>query len=160
MRAAFQILAIPYRIIDGTPRYCVFHRADHDQWQFIAGGGEDEETPLEAAKRETFEEGGVQASKWFELTSLAYLPITVISEKCRQHWSKDTYVIPEYTFGFECEEDMSGCRIIPNLLGNMWAQPQEISTVSPRKRNMLILQAVSPVISILWMDSILPSCFV
>ena len=50
MRAAFQILAIPYRIIDGTPRYCVFHRADHDQWQFIAGGGEDEETPLEAAK--------------------------------------------------------------------------------------------------------------
>ena len=21
--------------------YCVFHRADHDQWQFIAGGGED-----------------------------------------------------------------------------------------------------------------------
>ena len=106
MRAAFQILAIPYRIIGGTPRYCVFHRADHDQWQFIAGGGEDEETPLEAAKRETFEEGGVQASKWFELTSLAYLPITVISEKCRQHWSKDTYVIPEYTFGFECEEDI------------------------------------------------------
>ena len=97
MRAAFQILAIPYRIIDGTPRYCVFHRADHDQWQFIAGGGEDEETPLEAAKRETFEEGGVQASKWFELTSLAYLPVTIISEKCRQHWDKDTYVIPEYS---------------------------------------------------------------
>ena len=55
MRAAFQILAIPYRIIDGTPRYCVFHRADHDKWQFIAGGGEDAETPLEAAKRETLE---------------------------------------------------------------------------------------------------------
>ena len=106
MRAAFQILAIPYRIIDGAPRYCVFHRADHDQWQFIAGGGEDDETPLEAAKRETFEEGGVHASKWFELTSLAYLPVTIISEKCRQHWSKDTYVIPEYTFGFECQEDI------------------------------------------------------
>ena len=29
--------------------YCVFHRADHDQWQFIAGGGEDNETPLAAA---------------------------------------------------------------------------------------------------------------
>lgn len=58
MRAPFQILAIPYQIIDGSPRYCVFHRADHDQWQFIAGGGEDNETPLEAAKRETVEEGG------------------------------------------------------------------------------------------------------
>ena len=107
MRAAFQILAIPYRIMDGTPRYCVFRRADHDQWQFIAGGGEDNETPLEAAKRETFEEGGVQAQKWIELKSLSYLPITVISEKCRQHWSNDTYVIPEYTFGFECQEDSS-----------------------------------------------------
>ena len=49
MRAPFQILAIPYRIVDGTPMYCVFHRADHDQWQFIAGGGEDNETPLAAA---------------------------------------------------------------------------------------------------------------
>ena len=56
MRAAFQILAIPYRIIDGSPFYCVFHRADFDQWQFIAGGGEDNETPLESAKRETFEQ--------------------------------------------------------------------------------------------------------
>ena len=80
MRAAFQILAIPYRIIDGTPRYCVFHRADHDQWQFIAGGGENEETPLEAAKRETFDEGGVQASKWIALTSLAYLNCKEIKE--------------------------------------------------------------------------------
>ena len=61
MRAPFQILAIPYRIVDGTPMYCVFHRADHDQWQFIAGGGEDNETPLAAAKRETFEEGGVKS---------------------------------------------------------------------------------------------------
>ena len=41
MRAPFQILAIPYQIVDGSPLYCVFHRADHDQWQFIAGGGED-----------------------------------------------------------------------------------------------------------------------
>lgn len=106
MRAPFQILAIPYQIIDGSPRYCVFHRADHDQWQFIAGGGEDNETPLEAAKRETVEEGGVQADKWIELKNLSYIPVTIISEKRRQHWNKDTHVIPEYTFGFECKEDI------------------------------------------------------
>jgi len=106
MRAAFQILAIPYQIIDGNPIYCVFHRADQDQWQFIAGGGEDTETPLEAAKRETIEEGGVQTDKWIELKSLAYLPVTIVSEKCREHWDKDTYVIPEYAFGFECQEDI------------------------------------------------------
>lgn len=42
MRAPFQILAIPYKIVNGSPLYCVFHRADFDQWQFIAGGGEDD----------------------------------------------------------------------------------------------------------------------
>lgn len=73
MRAPFQILVIPYQIVDGVPKYCVFHRADHDQWQFIAGGGEDNETPLEAAKRETIEEGGVRSDKWLELKSLISL---------------------------------------------------------------------------------------
>ena len=106
MRSAFQILAIPYRIIDGTPFYCVFHRADFDQWQFIAGGGEEDETPFEAAKREVFEEGGVLSDKWVELKSLSYIPAAVISEKHRVCWSKDTYVIPEYTFGFECKGDI------------------------------------------------------
>lgn len=106
MRAPFQILAIPYRIINGQLQYCVFHRADFDQWQFIAGGGENNETPLDAAKREALEEGGVQSDKWVELESLSYLPVIIISEKHRQYWSKDTYVIPEYTFGFECNEEI------------------------------------------------------
>jgi dATP pyrophosphohydrolase len=106
MRAAFQILSIPYRIIDDIPKYCVFHRADHDQWQFIAGGGEDNETPIQAAKREIFEEAGVQTSKLTELKSLAYIPVIIISEKHRQYWNKETYVIPEYAFGFECKEDI------------------------------------------------------
>ena len=104
MRSAFQILAIPYQIIDGSLFYCVFHRADFNQWQFIAGGGEEDETPLEAAKRETFEESGAQSDKWVELKSLSYIPADVISEKHRKYWRKDTYVIPEYSFGFECKE--------------------------------------------------------
>lgn len=106
MRAPFQILAIPYRMVDGALKYCVFHRSDCDEWQFIAGGGEDAETPLEAAKREAFEEGGAHSDVWIELKSLSYLPVTVISEKCRRHWSENTYVIPEYSFGFECRDDI------------------------------------------------------
>lgn len=107
MRAAFQILVIPYRRMDSGPLYCVFHRSDLDQWQFIAGGGEDDETPFEAAKRETFEESGLQSEKWIELKSLAYVPAEVIAETERLHWSKDTYVIAEYTFGCECTEEIS-----------------------------------------------------
>lgn len=106
MRAPFQILSIPYRIIHNCPYYCVFHRADCDRWQFIAGGGEDNETAIEAAKRETFEEGGIRSDKWMELKSLSYIPVAIISEKCRKHWDKDIYVIPEYTFGFECQENI------------------------------------------------------
>ncbi len=71
MRAPFQILAIPYKIVDGVSYYCVLHRADHDGWQFIAGGGENDETPLKAAKRETWEESGIQAENMIELTSLS-----------------------------------------------------------------------------------------
>ena len=106
MRAPFQILAIPYKIHGDLPLYCVLHRSDHDQWQFIAGGGEDSESPLEAAKREAFEEGGICSDHWIDLTSLAYLPATVISEKHRALWPKDTYVIPEYAFGFACSGEI------------------------------------------------------
>lgn len=117
MRAPFQILAIPYRIVDGTPIYCVFHRADHDQWQFIAGGGEDNETPLAAAKRETFEEGGVHSTQWLGLKSLSYIPVTIISVMRRKHWDSSTYVIPEYTFGFECQDDV---RLSPEHTDCVW----------------------------------------
>lgn len=55
MRAAFQILALPYRREGASILYGVFHRVDHDQWQFIAGGGEDDEIPLQAAQREAWE---------------------------------------------------------------------------------------------------------
>ncbi len=106
MRAPFQILAIPYKIIDDTPLFCIYRRSDSGEWQFIAGGGEDDETPIEAAKREAFEESGINAANWKELKSLSYLPATVIQEKHRKNWAKGTYVIPEYTFGVECEENI------------------------------------------------------
>ncbi len=107
MRAPFQILAIPYRITDGTPIFCVFHRADFDQWQFIAGGGEDSETPLEAAKREIFEESGITAQNIVELKSMCYIPTDIFPKKYLYNWAKDTFVVPEYSFGFECEEDVA-----------------------------------------------------
>lgn len=37
---------------------------------------------------------------------MTYIPANVISKKHRSHWDKDIFVIPEYTFGFECNEDI------------------------------------------------------
>lgn len=51
-RAPFQCLILPYIIEDEVIKYGVFKRSDHGFWQFISGGGEDTETPLEAAHRE------------------------------------------------------------------------------------------------------------
>lgn len=106
MRAPFQILAIPYRA-EPELRFCVLHRADHDQYQFVAGGGEDGETEAEAAKREIFEETGVRASQILPLRSMAFLPVDVIAEKHRKLWSRDTFVIPEYAFAFACDGEIS-----------------------------------------------------
>lgn len=106
MRAPFQILAIPYRMINGMPYYCVFRRADHDQWQFIAGGGEDEESPTEAAKRECYEEGGVTMDTILPLKSMCYIPAEIFPRRHLYHWPKDTFVIPEYAFCFECKQDI------------------------------------------------------
>ena len=95
----------------------VLRRADNDQWQFVAGGGEDAETPLEAAAREISEETGIQANRITELVSMAYVPADVISEYHRKHWSPNTFVLPEYHFAFECG---SGITLSGEHLGCEW----------------------------------------
>ncbi len=106
MRAPFQILAIPYRIKEDTVQYGVLHRADHDQWQFVAGGGEDSETPEKAARREILEECGIRVTEITALRAVACVPNTCFAGYHREHWERDTYVIPEYSFGFACAEDI------------------------------------------------------
>jgi dATP pyrophosphohydrolase len=56
-RAPFQVVVLPFRTGDnGSAHYCVLHRSDLSYWQFIAGGGEDDEAPEQAARREALEE--------------------------------------------------------------------------------------------------------
>ena len=106
MRAAFQILAIPYRMVDGRPLYCILRRADSDDWQFIAGGGEDDETPLQAAIREIDEEGGVTADDIIPLQSVCSIPAEHFPKRHLYRWPEDTYVLPEYSFGFDCKGEI------------------------------------------------------
>ncbi len=50
MREPYQILSIPYRIVDDTTLFCIFRRTDGDYWQFIASVGENNEKPSDAAQ--------------------------------------------------------------------------------------------------------------
>ena len=99
-RAPYQVLIIPYIKLDNTIRYCVFERK-HPMFQFIAGGGEDEEAPIEAAKRECFEEAKIQSDNFIKLTSLSHIPTCIFSEIQQETWGEEIFVIPEYTFAVE-----------------------------------------------------------
>src|SRR5712692_1925489 len=104
-RAAFQVLVIPYRIMaDGEPRYLLFERSDLDVWQWIAGGGENQETPQQTARREVLEEANIpEDARLIRLDSVASIPAMHFAD--HHLWGTDTFVIPEYSFGVEVENE-------------------------------------------------------
>lgn len=98
-RAPFNVLVYPYRsVAEDQLEYALFKRADAEFWQGIAGGGEDEETPVEAARREIFEETDLSPTASFlQLDTVASVPVTEFKDS--HLWGKDVYVIPQYCFG-------------------------------------------------------------
>ena len=101
-RAPFQILVLPFRVVSaGVFEYALFKRRDLSYWQGIAGGGEDRETPLEAAKREALEEACIPASAvFYPLQTMTTVPVFHFS--ARHLWPKDLYVIPNYCYAVDC----------------------------------------------------------
>ncbi len=72
MRAPFQILAIPY--LEDEKLFMIFKRKDFGIWQFLSGGGEDEETPVQAMRREVYEESGLKRFSYIRLASMTTIP--------------------------------------------------------------------------------------
>ncbi len=106
MRAPFQVIVFPYRkIAPDSIEYAIFYRRTlnyGDFWQAIAGGGEDDETPLQAAKRESNEEGGLALDTDFiQLDSTATIPAP---QAAGMLWGLDVLVVPEYAFGADASE--------------------------------------------------------
>ncbi|UZJ43202.1 NUDIX domain-containing protein [Marinimicrobium sp. C6131] len=96
MRAPFQVIVLPYYVTDGELKFLIGKRSDGGYWQAISGGGEDKEEPLEAAKRELYEEASLEGDHWIQLQSMCMLPkIYYIGH---ENWGNGTFVIPEYSF--------------------------------------------------------------
>lgn len=74
-RAPFQVLVFLRRLDANGPEYLVLKRADLSVWQGVAGGGEGDESPREAAIRETMEEVGASATRLIDLESVAMVPV-------------------------------------------------------------------------------------
>ena len=104
-RAKWQVLVIPYFIENETVQYCIFHRSDMDVWQFIAGGGEDEdESAIMSAKREAYEEAGIKMNAaYFQLDTHCSIPASCF-KKAQEIWGKEVLVIPEYSFAVMCKD--------------------------------------------------------
>ena len=109
-RAKYQVLVIPYKKNDSDTLYCIFKRSDMDEcWQFIAGGGEDEDkTPLVSAKREAFEEAGISCQTLFTEFETKCSIATECFKNARTIWGEDCLVITEHCFAVEMQsEDIS-----------------------------------------------------
>ena len=103
MRAPFQILVIPFCRTLTDPEFAVLKRRDAQYWQFVAGGGEDDESPTQAAERETKEEIGVAAvGHLLRLDSMATVPKNCFA--AADSWGSEVYVIPEYCFAVDTEK--------------------------------------------------------
>ena len=105
-RAPFNVHVLPYRKMDTEFVYAILRRSDAGVWQGIAGGGEDNETPLAAAKRESFEECKIPSKAlYLKLDSVTPIPVYHFNDS--HLWGEDVYVIPQYAFGV----DATGCNI-------------------------------------------------
>lgn len=108
MRAPFQVIVFPYRFIPANqPEYLILFRKTvrfGDFWQAISGGGEDDETPLQAAIRETEEETGLTPNApFFRLEMMSMLPANVATNQML--WGPDVLVVPEYAFAVQVGQD-------------------------------------------------------
>lgn len=103
-RAPFQVFVFPYRTTHQDQiEFALLKRADEGFWQGIAGGGEDEETPLDTANRETLEEIGFEpAANFLQLDTVVSVPVTAFKDS--PLWGEDIYVIPQYCFGVEVSD--------------------------------------------------------
>jgi dATP pyrophosphohydrolase len=100
---AFQVLVFPYRLRRGELQIALFRRADNGHWQGIAGGGENDESPAQAAIRETREESGLAGN--FDLQPLGTVShVPAACFKDRHLWANDIDVVPEYSFAVAANE--------------------------------------------------------
>ncbi|MGN0763671.1 MAG: NUDIX domain-containing protein [Aristaeellaceae bacterium] len=142
------MLVIPFDDHCGL-RVAVLRRADMDAWQFVAGGGEEGETPLAAARREAREEIGA-GGELYPLDTCCSVPASVIRREVRSHWSARTLVIPEYAFALRVKAD--GLTLSHEHSSAVWASPEEAAHMLRYDSNRTALSELTERIRRGWLD--------
>lgn len=104
MRQPYQVLIFPYKKEKEKIVYAIFLREDLKVWQGIAGGVEENETPLLAAKRESLEEANISKNaKFITLDSYTTMPVVNVAGKFA--WGKDIFLIKEFSYGVNAQNE-------------------------------------------------------
>lgn len=99
MRRPVQVLVLPFIVQEGSLSVFILFRKDAKFWQFVAGGVEGEETPVQAAIRELKEEIGVTVNdELIRLETISSIPACAFGDCKDKEWSAEIIVIPEYCF--------------------------------------------------------------
>lgn len=114
--------------------YLILLRADLSVWQGISGGGEGNETPLEAALRETREEVGITPTRMVQLDSTAMIPATEVLAD--PPWAKEE--IPEYSFLADIPSDVT-IHLSREHKGFMWCNYETALTMLKFESNAAAL---------------------
>lgn len=102
MRQPYQVLILPYRVVNSEIKYSVFY-TQSEFWQFVSGGGEEGETPVDTAIRELFEETQIKTKNQIvKLESVGEIPTSVFDYNYTKHWG-DISTIPEYSFAIDID---------------------------------------------------------
>ena len=125
MRAPYQTLTILYKKVNNKILYCTFYRNSHPIWQFISGGGENNEIPLETVIREIKEETSlmVEKRKIEQLDSKTTIPVLNITGEYT--WGTNVYVIPEYSFAIEIKDEDSDIQLSNEHKEYKWVEYDE-----------------------------------
>lgn len=139
-RAPFQVLVIPFDDT-GSLRVAVLRRADMDVWQFVAGGGEEGESPLQAALRESLEEIGAEGAALYPLDTCCSMPASIIRPERRSHWPARTLVIPEYAFALRMQPE--ALRLSREHTQAVWLSPPEAARLLCYDSNRTALEELA-----------------
>ena len=100
-----QALIIPFAVTAEGLRVGVLKRSDMNAWQFISGGAEDDETPVQAARRECSEEANLPPdAPLYALDSRCSIPANVY-RRDYVRWGRNCFVVPEYAFAIEARPE-------------------------------------------------------
>ena len=123
-RAPFQVLVLPYAVgANDEILYGVFQRdqSTGGYWQALAGGGEADETPIEAAQREAEEEAGIPADRTMvPLETRTSIPTEHFPEA---EWADEVDVVPEYAFAVRV--DPEAVRLSDEHADHRWVPYEE-----------------------------------